>query len=103
MLAIERKFLKTLEGAGVERLDPRGQPFDPRLHEAVAVLPAPSADQDQIVGAVYQHGYTFKGVLLRPARVAVLTWTVPSGDGDQGGRGNGEEPEHHEVGGEAGD
>jgi molecular chaperone GrpE len=77
MLAIERKYLKTLEGAGVERLDPAGQPFDPRVHEAVAALPAPSADLDHTVGAVFQHGYLFRGALLRPARVAVLTWTVP--------------------------
>jgi molecular chaperone GrpE len=99
MLAIERKFLKTLETAGVERLDPKGQPFDPRMHEAVAALPAPSADQDHIVGAVYQHGYTFKGTLLRPARVAVLTWTAPAEDDAHG-----EEPHGApEVGGEAGD
>jgi molecular chaperone GrpE len=102
MLAIERKFMKTLESAGVERLDPAGKPFDPHMHEAVATLKAPSADQDHVVGAVYQHGYTFKGVLLRPARVAVLTWTEPAGDD-----GEGEEPDeaHHapEVGGEAGD
>jgi molecular chaperone GrpE len=82
MLAIERKFLRTLESAGVERVDPAGQPFDPRFHEAVAVLPAPSGDRDQTVGAVYQHGYLFKGVLLRPARVAVLAWTPPAEGGD---------------------
>ena len=82
MLAIERKFLRTLEGAGVERIDPAGQPFDPKVHEAVAALPASSEEQDQTVGAVYQHGYLFKGVLLRPARVAVLTWAGEAGGGD---------------------
>ena len=101
MLAIERKFLKTLEAAGVERLDPAGKPFDPHMHEAVAALPAPSADQDQVVGAVYQHGYTFRGALLRPARVAVLTWTAPSSDGDHVD--GDEQPGAPEVGGEAGD
>jgi molecular chaperone GrpE len=101
MLAIERKFLKTLEAAGVERLDPAGKPFDPHLHEAVAALPAPSADKDQVVGAVYQHGYTFRGSLLRPARVAVLTWTAPSSDGDHVD--GDEHPGAPEVGGEAGD
>ena len=99
MLAIERKFLKTLEAAGVERLDPAGQPFDPHMHEAVAALPAPSPDKDQVVGAVYQHGYTFKGALLRPARVAVLTWTAPVGEN---GQGEADAPAP-EVGGEAGD
>jgi molecular chaperone GrpE len=102
MLAIERKFLKTLEAAGVERLDPAGQPFDPRMHEAVAALPAPSADKDQVVGAVYQHGYTFKGALLRPARVAVLTWTAPAGEGGPGDLSD-DASSTPEVGGEAGD
>ncbi len=78
MLAIERKFLKTLELAGVERIDPVGEPFDPKSHEAVASLPAPSAEQDHTVGAVYQHGYQFRGTLLRPARVAVLQWAPPA-------------------------
>lgn len=99
MLAIERKFLKTLETVGVARLEAEGKPFDPHQHEAVATLPASSADQDQLVGAVYQHGYTFRGVLLRAARVAVLTWTAPSGgDGDLMA-----EPDAGDVGGEAGD
>lgn len=74
MLAIERKFMKVLEAAGLERLDPAGQPFDPRTQEAVSGMPAPSAEADQTVGAVYQHGYAYKGQLLRPARVAVFQW-----------------------------
>ena len=74
MLAIERKFIKTLETAGLERIDPLGQRFDPRTQEAVTMQPAPTADADQTVGAVFQHGYLYKGTLLRPARVAVLQW-----------------------------
>ncbi len=33
MLNIERKFLRTLETAGLERIDPAGQPFDPKSME----------------------------------------------------------------------
>jgi molecular chaperone GrpE len=81
---VERKFLKVLETAGLERVDPAGQPFDPHSHEAVMTLPAPSAEADHTVAAVYAHGYRLRGALLRPARVAVFTWTVPApgGDGD---------------------
>lgn len=68
---IERKFRKELETAGLERIDPMGQPFDPAEHEAVAVLPAPSPDRDHTVSATFQTGYRFKGTLLRPARVQV--------------------------------
>ena len=82
MLAIERKFLKVLELAGLERIDPVGQPFDPNSQEAVSAMPAQSPEQDHTVGAVYSHGYRYKGQLLRPARVAVLQWSgAPAGDG----------------------
>lgn len=75
MLAIERKFLRTLEAAGLERIDPVGQRFDPKTQEAVTMQPAPGPEADQTVGAVFQHGYLYKGTLLRPARVAVLQWS----------------------------
>jgi molecular chaperone GrpE len=74
MLQIERKLLKSMELAGLERVDPAGQPFDPNVAEAVTMIPAPAAEQDHTVGAVFQAGYRLRGTLLRPARVAVLTW-----------------------------
>ncbi|OGT92916.1 MAG: nucleotide exchange factor GrpE [Gemmatimonadetes bacterium GWC2_71_9] len=92
---VERKFLRVLETAGLERIDPAGQPFDPHSHEAVATFPAPSAEADHTVAAVYAHGYRLRGALLRPARVAVFTWSAPAaaplpgGDGDGGAAGAG--------------
>ena len=69
---IDRKFRKELESAGVERIDPAGQPFNPEEHEAVSTLPAPDASRDQEVSATFQPGYRFKGTLVRPARVQVF-------------------------------
>jgi molecular chaperone GrpE len=69
---IDRKFRKELEAAGVERIDPAGQPFNPAEHEAVATLPAPDASRDHEVSATFQPGYRFKGTLVRPARVQVF-------------------------------
>ncbi len=77
---VEKKLLKVLEGAGVERLDPAGQPFDPNLHEAVMTLPAPTAEADHTVGNVLQPGYRLNGTLLRAARVAVYVWTPPAAE-----------------------
>jgi molecular chaperone GrpE len=74
---VERKLLKTLEGVGLERVDPSGQVFDPNLHEAVMTVPAPSAELDGSVSMVFQAGYRINGMLLRPARVAVHAWTEP--------------------------
>lgn len=68
---VEKKLEKALRAAGLEPLNPIDAPFDPSLHEAVATEPAMSAELDGTVSHVYQVGYTFKGQLLRPARVIV--------------------------------
>lgn len=72
---VERKLEKTLRSAGLEPMNPVGEPFDPARHEAVGTEPAPTPDEDGSVGRVYQIGYTFKGQLLRPARVVVRQYT----------------------------
>jgi len=68
---VEKKLEKQLRGAGLEPLNPADEPFDPSMHEAVATEPAETAELDGTVSQVYQIGYTFKGQLLRPARVVV--------------------------------
>jgi molecular chaperone GrpE len=68
---VEKKLDKSLRAAGLETVDPRGEKFDPALHEAVATEPTEKKDEDGTVSQVYQVGYTFKGQMLRPARVVV--------------------------------
>ena len=70
---VDRKLRKELEAAGLERIDPVGQPFDPSLHEAVSAVPPPTTSQDHTVSATFQTGYRYKGSLVRPARVQVYT------------------------------
>ena len=70
---IDRKLRKELEAAGVERVDPVGQPFDPAEQEAVSVIPAPDPAQANRVSTTFQTGYRFKGALVRPARVQVYS------------------------------
>jgi len=78
---VERKFWKELEPLGVRRVDQVGVPFAPNLHEAVTTAPADEPTQDHTVGAVLQAGYQIGNLLLRPARVVVLTWpTEKSGE-----------------------
>jgi molecular chaperone GrpE len=74
---VERKFLRVLEGVGLERLDPSGQAFDPNAHEAVMTTPTPSLDLDGTVAMVFQAGYRLHGMLLRPARVSVYAYAEP--------------------------
>jgi molecular chaperone GrpE len=70
---VDRKLRKELEAAGVERIDPVGQPFDPSVHEAVSTVPPPNPDLDHTVSATFQTGYRFKNSLVRPARVQVYS------------------------------
>ncbi len=71
---VEKKLLKTLAGHGLEVVDPRDQPFDPAVHEAITTTPATTAEEDHLIAQVFQVGYVFNGTLLRPARVVVRQW-----------------------------
>ncbi|HWA57578.1 MAG TPA: nucleotide exchange factor GrpE [Gemmatimonadales bacterium] len=73
LVLIDRKLRKELETAGLERIDPAGQTFDPAVAEAVSVLPPPEPAKDHTVSATFQAGYRFKGALIRPARVQVYS------------------------------
>jgi molecular chaperone GrpE len=68
---VERKLRQALTTAGLEPVDAEGARFDPNSMDAVARVEAESAADDDVVSDVFQRGYTFKGVLVRPARVRV--------------------------------
>jgi len=68
---VRQQFLGTLEGFGVTRLNPLGEPFDPSRHEGVSTIAATSpADDGRVVGVV-RPGYLIGAEILRPAQVAV--------------------------------
>lgn len=67
----ERELLKTLEKNGVQKLDPKGKPFDPNFHQAMFEAPDPSVPTGTVV-QVIQDGYVIGGDrLLRPSMVGV--------------------------------
>lgn len=70
---VERKFVRVLEDAGVEMIDPTGEKFDPEQMEAMMRVPAESDEHVDTVAQVFQKGYALKGILVRPARVSVFT------------------------------
>lgn len=55
---------------GVEEVEPQGEPFDPQLHEAMAMVPNPEMDPNTVMD-VMQKGYLLNGRLVRPAMVVV--------------------------------
>lgn len=77
MEATLRLVDRAFEKAGLQLVDPAGEPFNPEFHEAMATQP--SADQPPgTVLAVVQKGYLLNGRLLRPARVLVSREPDPS-------------------------
>lgn len=71
---VERKLMRELTSAGLEKVGIEGESFDPNLHEAIGSQPAETEAEDHTVGAVFQVGYRFGGSLLRPAKVQVRLW-----------------------------
>ncbi len=70
MEMVYRELLKVLEKNGVERIETVGEPFDPEIHEAVAVSDHPKYARDTVVEEV-RAGFVKGGKLLRPASVIV--------------------------------
>ena len=66
---VHRSLVGVLEGAGLERLEPVGQPFDPNEHDAV--LHEEGDGEAPEVIEVMRAGYRWKGRVLRPAMVKV--------------------------------
>lgn len=68
---VERKLLEQLGQEGLEAVGRPGEPFDPNVHEAIGVWPAPKPQLDGRIAAVPIQGYRFNEQLLRPAQVQV--------------------------------
>lgn len=64
-------LLQSLEKQGLGRIDPGGHDFDPNQHEAVMHEPAEEGQEGTIVSDVMRPGYSWKGLVIRPAMVKV--------------------------------
>jgi molecular chaperone GrpE len=67
---VQQNMLDALRRAGIEAYSPKGERFDPHLHEAVAQSPVDGTEPG-IVIEVFQAGYRLGDDVLRPARVVV--------------------------------
>jgi molecular chaperone GrpE len=60
----------SLEKFGVKPVDPKDQPFNPELHQAMSMQEVPDVAPNTVI-AVMQKGYELNGRLIRPAMVMV--------------------------------
>ena len=65
-----RKLSQVMEKFNIVQLDPKGEPFDPALHEAMTITPTDEVAPNHIA-IVAQKGYQLHDRLIRPARVVV--------------------------------
>ncbi len=68
----ERTLAAALERHGVRKIDPKGEKFDPNLHQAVAQAPAPGVPAGH-VAVTAQPGFVIGDRVLRAAMVIVST------------------------------
>ena len=71
MQLIFNKFVKTLKGLGVEKIDTADKEFDVDFHEAVAMVPGMGDDKKGKIIDCVQTGYTMNDKVIRHAKVAV--------------------------------
>jgi molecular chaperone GrpE len=67
---IHKQLLAALAKLSVNPIASKGQPFDPRYHEAIEMVETTEAPDHQVIEEL-QRGYRFKDRLLRPAMVKV--------------------------------
>ena len=71
MELIFHKFVKTLEGLGVKKIETADKDFDVDYHEAIAMVPGMGDDKKGKVIDCVQTGYTLNDKVIRHAKVAV--------------------------------
>lgn len=67
---VHSELVAVLARNGVEAFDPRGEKFDPELHEALSMRSEEGAEPGTVLDVV-EKGYRLSGAVLRPARVVV--------------------------------
>lgn len=68
---VQGQFLAALAGFGLERKSALGTRFDPRQHDAVALVPVTDPAQDGAVVHEIEPGYVVGDRVIRAARVVV--------------------------------
>ena len=71
MQMIFNKFVKTLEGMGVKKIETNEADFNTDYHEAIAMVPGVDEDKKGKVIDCVQTGYTMNDQVIRHAKVAV--------------------------------
>lgn len=93
---IEKEFNGALARHDVERIPAKGEPFDPDLHDALAMQPSADVEPGIVIEET-RAGYKLKDRVIRPAQVIVSRApddaAAPADDGESAGEGQPAEDE----------
>ena len=64
-------FNKILKKRGLEEVNPLGEMFDPKHHEAMGMIKTEKESEDHKILEVLQKGYILEGKTIRPAKVRI--------------------------------
>jgi molecular chaperone GrpE len=67
---VYRELEGALARAGIETIEPKGDTFDPNVHEALSMHPQEGAESGTVLDVV-EKGYRTADTVIRPARVVV--------------------------------
>jgi molecular chaperone GrpE len=68
---VAEKLVRSLQAAGLQRVDATGEPFDPNRHEAVQQVEGDQELEEPVVAQVLRPGYLLGERVLRAAMVVV--------------------------------
>ena len=78
---VHKQLLDTLAAEGLEPVPARGMPFDPTLHDALAMTPSETVEHGVILEEC-ERGYRLRDQVLRPAKVIVSSGPEPEAAGE---------------------
>ena len=67
-----RQFDEVIANLGLEKIDPKGEAFDPNLHEAIFTKDAEEGQESGTVDSVFLKGYKMGDKIIRYAQVVVI-------------------------------
>ncbi len=70
--SIYQQIISGLEKSDIQKINEKGIPFNPAIHQSVEKIETKKKEEDQIVEEVLQIGYRIGDRTIRPAKVKIL-------------------------------
>lgn len=77
---VSKQFGDTMTRLGLAELPGIGAPFDPELHEALALAPVEDPAQDGMILMVHRTGYQLGGQVIQPSQVVIGKHEAPAAE-----------------------